>query len=89
MALPNMADASLTFQPSHGMRLQIGFNRPSTTGTTMFPALGTAPVECQVLVGNSFLLELVCCRVQRLPTFSLPVAAVPSTTDVAGVGHVS
>ena len=88
-ALPNAADATLVFQPSHGLRLQIGFNRSGTTGTIpALPTLGTNPVECQVLVGNGFVLELLCCLVERLPSFSLPVAATTGTSDVAGTTHV-
>lgn len=87
-ALPNMADAQLSFQPAHGMRLQVGFKRSSTAGTIpAFPALGTSPVECQVLVGNGFVLQLLCCLVERLPAFALPVAATTGTVDVAGASH--
>lgn len=88
-ALPNAGDAQLAFHPAHGVRLQVGFKRSSATGTIPgFPALGTSPVECQVLVGNGFVLELLCCLVERLPAFALPVPATTGTVDVAGAPHV-
>lgn len=87
-ALPNAADAELTFQPSHGLRLQVGFKRAGVVGTIpALPTLGTTPVECQVLVGNGFVLSLLCCLIERLPAFSLPVAATTGTVDVAGTTH--
>lgn len=82
--LPTSADAQLTVNAADGTYvLQLGFGRPGSTDIAMFPTfMPTGIADTTVNVGNMFLLELLCCLVQRLPAFTLPVAAVPSTTDV-------
>jgi hypothetical protein len=104
--LPTDGDVQLSTVPHDPMAidhtldntyvLQLGFGGRPTTSTTNIP--GFPPftprgiADSTLLVGNSFLLELLCCLVQRLPAFTLPMAAVTSTTtpatDVTGVSHV-
>lgn len=86
--LPTAADATLTAASDGSLVLQIGFQRAGSTDITTLPSTA-GPVECDIRVGNSFVLSLMCCLVERLPNFALPMAAVTSTTDVNGATHTS
>lgn len=87
VALPTQADAQLTVLPGGTYALQIGFKRASSSDITSLPPV-TAGVECNVLVGNSFVLELLCCLVERLPSFSIQVPATSGTVDINGTTHL-
>jgi hypothetical protein len=86
--LPTAGSAALSVATGGSYVLQVGFERAGSSDIPAFPPVA-GPIECEVLVGNSFLLGLLCCLVERLPAFSLPVAAVTSTVDVAGTSHMS
>jgi hypothetical protein len=86
--LPTGADAQLVASATGAYVLQVGFKRATSTDIPTFPAVGPGAVECTVLVGNSLILEMLCCLVERLPAFALPVAAATSTIDVAGGTHL-
>jgi hypothetical protein len=86
-ALPTLGSAALSIATGGSYVLQVGFERPGSTDIPALPPV-TAPIECQVLVGNRFLLQLLCCLVERLPAFNLPTAAVTGTVDVAGTSHL-
>jgi hypothetical protein len=88
--LPNSCDTRLAVAADGSYVLQIGFGgRPTSSDIPSFPvfALGPGLADTTIVVGNMFLLELLCCLVERLPAFSLPMASVPSTVDVAGKPH--
>ncbi|HEX7176774.1 MAG TPA: hypothetical protein VF240_16030 [Pyrinomonadaceae bacterium] len=86
--LPTVADASLAVAGGAYV-LQIGFRRPSSTDIATLPPFAPAGIaDSTLLVGNRFLLELLCCLVQRLPGFTFPVAASNATTDVTGASHL-
>lgn len=85
--LPTSADATLKVATDGSYVLQIGFRRAGSADISSFPPV-TSPIECEVLVGNSFLLGLLCCLIERLPAFNLPVAATTGTVDVAGGTHI-
>lgn len=82
------ADAQLTITSGGAYMLQVGFKRSGSSDVQMFPSFTpVGNVDCNVLVGNRFLLELVCCLIGRLPAFALPGGAVPDTNDVEGKPH--
>ncbi|MGI8611828.1 MAG: hypothetical protein ACR2KH_06105 [Sphingomicrobium sp.] len=83
------ADAALNVTTSGTYLLQVGFKRAGSTALPGFPAFTpTGNIDCNVLIGNAFLLDLVCCLVERLPAFSLPIPATVGTVDVANNNHV-
>jgi len=86
--LPTGADAQLIASPTGGFLLQVGFKRATSMDIPAFPPL-TGAVECSVLVGNSLLLEMLCCLVERLPAFALPMTSTTSMTAVDGTTHLS
>ena len=88
--LPTAGDAQLIVAAADNTYvLQVGFSRVSSTDIMAFPAFAPAGIaDTTLLVGNAFLLELLCCLVQRLPAFTLPVAATTGTTDVTGATHL-
>ena len=90
MALPTVADAQLVVNlPDNTYVLQVGFGRTSSTDITAFPPFMPSGIaDSTVLVGNAYLLELLCCLVQRLPAFTLPTAATTSPMDINGVMHM-
>jgi hypothetical protein len=69
-----------------GYVLQTGFARSEDDSADDLPDVD-GPIECELRLGNRFLLELLCCLVERLPTFSLPTPATIGTTDGAGRRH--
>ncbi|HYJ29720.1 MAG TPA: hypothetical protein VEW25_05205 [Allosphingosinicella sp.] len=85
-SLPTSATAALNVTAGGTYVLQIGFERTGSSDIQAIPPPSPG-IECEVLVGNSFLLGLICCLVERLPAFSLPNPATIGTTDVAGAGH--
>ncbi|MDP8995144.1 MAG: hypothetical protein M3N07_09230, partial [Pseudomonadota bacterium] len=85
-ALPTSADAALAVATDNTYVLQVGFSRTGSSDIPAFPPV-TSPVECNVVVGNSFLLSLLCCLVERLPTLALPNPATTGTVDVSGNAH--
>jgi hypothetical protein len=88
--LPTSAEAMLTATPNGSYRLQIGFKRAGGGDIQAFPAATFSPgmVDSNLIVGNSLLLNLMCCLVERLPAFVLPVPATTGTTDMRGANHL-
>ncbi|MCA1816000.1 MAG: hypothetical protein LC746_06260 [Acidobacteria bacterium] len=88
-SLPAVGDAHLALAADGTYALQLGFAR---AGAGDIPSLPTSPPvgseDVSLIVGNRFLLSLLCCLVERLPAFTLPVAATTSTTDVKGQPHI-
>lgn len=79
--LPTSVEAALAVGRDGAYVLQVGCGRAASTGNLGFPEV-TEPIECNLLVANGFLLQLLCCLVERLPAFSLPIPPVLSTTDL-------
>lgn len=89
LALPTTGEARLIPTPSNGFELQVGVSRVNGVGDILaFPAADPT-TEVRLMVGNTFLLSVLCCLVEKLPNFALPVAATTSTTDIAGIGHLA
>lgn len=86
-ALPTAADAALKVATDGTYVLQLGCKRPTSTDIAAFPPV-SSPLECEVLIGNSFLLSLLCCLIERLPALGLPAPATTGTVDVAGASHL-
>ena len=88
-ALPTAGEARLLVSGLNGFELQVGLSRVAGVGA--IPALPAADpsIEARVLIGNSFVLSLLCCLVEKLPAFALPVAAATGTTDIAGTAHLA
>ena len=85
--LPTSADASLVWSTDSYL-LQVAFKRAGSTDITTLPSFTPASlIDVNVLVGNSFVLSLMCCLVERLPAFSLPSPSATSTVDVANNPH--
>jgi hypothetical protein len=90
IALPTAGDAQLAVAGDGSFVLQVALNRAGTGDIPGFPAFSPMGItDCNLLVGNTFLLELLCCLVERLPAFTLASPAMTSTTDVAGTAHLS
>lgn len=77
-ALPTAAKVRLisVASGSQGLALQVGFNRVDIPETDTFPAFSpTALLDTSVTISNEFLLDLLCCLLQKLPNLSLPSGA--------------
>jgi hypothetical protein len=89
LALPTAGEAQLIATPGNGFELQVGVSRVAGVGDIpAFPAAAPA-TEVRLMVGNTFLLSVLCCLVEKLPNFALPVAATTSTTDIVGGAHLA
>jgi hypothetical protein len=88
LALPTAADARLIAAADGTALLQIGFKRAGSGDVGAFPAFAPAGADCEVRVGNRLLLQLLCCLVERLPAFSLPVAATTDPPAIDGATHL-
>ncbi len=89
LALPTAGEAQLIVTPSNGFELQVGVSRVAGVGDIpAFPAVDPS-TEVRLMVGNTFVLSVLCCLVEKLPNFALPVAATTSTTDIVGTGHLA
>jgi hypothetical protein len=88
--LPTSATASLSASETGDYLLQIGFERAASTDIAAFPDFApTGAVDCRVQIGNEFLLDLLCCLVERLPAFTLPNGPESGTSDVNGDPHLA
>ncbi|HEY5885075.1 MAG TPA: hypothetical protein VIT88_10335 [Pyrinomonadaceae bacterium] len=90
--LPTSGDMQLVVAPNGTPVLQVGFGRTSSTDIPSLPT--SAPIgsgDTFLTVGNVFLLELLCCLVERMPGFTFPVArSLPvrnTNLDVRGFLH--
>lgn len=83
------ADAQLVLGGSEDYILQVGFRRATSVDIATFPAFVPSGLgDCNLLVGNQFLIELICCVVERLPAFGIAGGpANPDTVDVRGSPH--
>jgi hypothetical protein len=90
--LPTAGDVQLAVADSGDYVLQVGLGRAGSTDIPSFPSFAPAPgdiADTSLFVGNTFLLELLCCLVQRLSAFALPIAATTGTTDINGGSHLA
>ena len=88
--LPTRATAELSASATGNYLLQIGFERSASTDIAAFPAFAPSrTVDCRVQIGNEFLLDLLCCLVERLPAFTLPTGPTAGTSDVNGRSHLA
>ena len=86
--LPTAADARIVVAPDNNYVLQLGFGRTSSTDIAAFPQFApSGMVDTALVIGDMFLLELLCCLLQRLPGFTLPTAPVNGTSDINGAAH--
>jgi hypothetical protein len=89
LALPTAGEARLIATPGNGFELQVGVSRMAGVGDiAAFPAADPS-TEVRLMVGNTFLLSVLCCLVEKLPHFGFPAAATPSTTDIRGTAHLA
>ena len=88
LALPTAGEARLLPTPSNGFELQVGVSRVSGVGDIAALPAADPTTEVRLMVGNSFVLSLLCCLVEKLPSFALPAAATTGTTDIVGTGHL-
>ena len=87
IVLPTDADVSLT---PGGTGVQIGFKRPGSTDIQAFPTFTPNDIaDCKVIVGNTFLLRLLCCLVEKLSAFNFPFPAEHGSEDINGNQHVA
>jgi hypothetical protein len=88
-ALATGADARFVVSGSGEYVLQIAFKRATSSDIPNYPSFTpTGLLDCNVLIGNRFLLELICCVVQRLPAFGIVGGgAVPDVNDVQNKPH--
>lgn len=90
--LPTLGEMQLVAATNGTPVLQVGFGRTSSTDIPRLPTSApTSSGDTFLTVGNVFLLELLCCLVERLPGFFLPVArSLPMRNinlDVRGFLH--
>jgi hypothetical protein len=90
--LPTLGEMQIVAATNGTPVLQVGFGRASSTDIPRLPTSApTASGDTFLTVGNEFLLELLCCLVERLPGFYLPVArSLPMrdlNLDVRGFLH--
>lgn len=92
-ALANSAEARLEPTPNNGFELQVGFSRGvGTDDIAVFPAPINNPnstIETRIIIGNRFLVALLCCLVEQLPAFGFPEPASFDTSDINGNPHVA
>jgi hypothetical protein len=87
--LPTAADAQLVVGADNTYVLQLGFSGPGSTDIPAFPTfLPMGLADTSLTIGNAFLLQLLCCLVERLPAFTFPLAAVTTTIDINGASHL-
>lgn len=73
--LPTLGDMQIVTATNGTPVLQVGFGRASSTDIPSLPTSApTGSGDTFLTVGNVFLLELLCCLVERLPGFTFPVA---------------
>lgn len=92
-ALPTSAAAQLVPTPNNGFELQVGISRGvGTDDIAAFPPASNNPnaaLETRIFIGNRFLVSLICCLIEQLPTFGLPAAPTFGTTDINGATHLA
>lgn len=87
LLLPTEADVQLDPVNDASYVLHIGFKRPTSTDIADFPAFTPDAIECQVTIGNTVLMRLLCCLVEQLPAFVFPQTAIADQVDVTGQPH--
>lgn len=73
LKIPTHARAKIGISVDGAPFVQIGFARKPIPATVAFPTfIPTKLVNVQIDVSNSFLLELICCLLTKLPNLNLP-----------------
>lgn len=86
--LPTTGNARLAVTNAGSYVLQIGLERTPSVPPSQFPTFTpSGAIDTNVLVGNDFLLRVICCLVERLPGLSCPNPGVSDTVDVADNNH--
>lgn len=81
--LPTAAAAQLLLAPG-GPILQLGFFRTGVSAAPFAWPASAPTAEVQITIDNAFLLRLLCCLIEKLPSFAFPFPAATATTDVEG-----